>query len=88
MIGGTDGNQDARYGCQDGQGVVNGGPHEGQHGGEKSGEDDPKEDDPQLTWVLGQRDAQEAHGPVNRQIGVRPRGEYPERGAFKRVIFP
>ena len=41
------------------------GPYEGQHGRQEHGEDNPVQHNPELARVLGQRDAQEAHDPVD-----------------------
>ena len=55
---------------------------------EKNWEDDPVQHDPQLTRVLGQRDAQKAHDPVNGELRDGPCRDDPEWGGFTSVILP
>ena len=88
MVGGADDDQKAGQDGEDGQGVVYRWPDERQHGSQEDGEDNPVQSDPEFTRVFGQRDAQEADDPVNRQIGYRPRGDDPEWGAFQCVVSP
>ena len=65
---------------------MDGRPDKGQHGGEKSREDDPIQHDPELSRVFGERDAQEAHNPVDCQVGNGSCLDDPEWGALIRVI--
>jgi len=88
VIGGTDGEENARQRSQDGQGFVDCRPDEGQHSDQEYGEDNPIQHDPQPSQVFGERDTQETDYPVNRQIGNGPRGDDPQWGAFIRIISP
>ena len=65
VIGGADGDEDARQRFQDGQGLVHRRPHKRQHSSQEYGKNNPIQDNPQLAGVLEQRDAQEAHDAVN-----------------------
>ena len=81
MVGGADGDQDADQRCQYRQRLMYCRPHKGKHHRQEYGEDDPIQDNPQLAWVLGQRNPQKAHDPVNGQVGDGPRRDDPEWGA-------
>ena len=65
VVGGADGDQHTGDDRQNGLGFVHCRPYKGYHGGQKNREDDPVQHDPQLARVLGQRDTQKAHNPVD-----------------------